>query len=737
MKKILYIIIPLLILGILLTAYVTRTCFLVPKTLTIALVGPMKEPEGIEMKRATQLYIDKINDSGGINGNQVKLKIYNDRNDRKEAIKIANDIISNRKILMVLGHYYSSASIAAGRIYRKEGIPAITGSAMAEMVTAKNDWYFRTIANTDIQGSFVAKYMVRTSKEKAACIIYDKGDYGSSLASSFEKAARSLKLEIQKKWGVDPSSKKFDEELRLVASELRAIKNPGIIFVCAVNKDAVRILASFRYPETRQLIVVSDPFSKRNFEKGFTKYPQESARPGYYTDGVYAIIPFMKEIANNLAHQFITEYTGQYGEEPSWIAATYYDAAKIAVKVLTDSEIMGGGHIRGDRKRIRDSLAEISSTENAVKGVTGYLSFDRNGDMNGPMAVGFYSKQKFYPAFTQYLLSTTEQDKKDVLRGILTGDLIQANDVIMSKTKVVYAGVDINEISNLQIKRGTCTVDFYLWFRYQGYVDMSDIVFENAETPVKLGPPILNERKDGVDIRAYHVKATFKSDFAFHDYPFDRQTIKIRLRHRTETRDKLIFMTDVLGMGTVLNRENIGIANLNAVSGWYIKDRIYYQDVLSNVSTLGNPEYFETGNMIHYSQFNIAIDIQKKGFGAILRSFLPTIVILSILYLIFWLPARRNDIRMLLIIGVLLVNAAYHLKLRYDLPVEYTTAMEYTYFLLYILIAFFTFLVTLFISYYHRGKQDRIRKIVKIGKRFYPIVFIGCAIITTLIYQLV
>ena len=56
----------------------------------------------------------------------------------------------------------------------------------------------------------------------------------------------------------------------------------------------------------------------------------------------------------------------------------------------------------------------------------------------------------------------------------------------MYKTNVIYTGIKVNRISELDMNKLTCMLDFYLWFRYQGNIDVQDIEFVNAVEPIHL-----------------------------------------------------------------------------------------------------------------------------------------------------------------------------------------------------------------------------------------------------------
>lgn len=66
--------------------------------------------------------------------------------------------IASTPAVAVLGQVASAAAIAAGEIYKEQGIPAITGAASESRVTKGNDWFFRLLRDAAGQGRFMADY---------------------------------------------------------------------------------------------------------------------------------------------------------------------------------------------------------------------------------------------------------------------------------------------------------------------------------------------------------------------------------------------------------------------------------------------------------------------------------------------------------------------------------------------------------------------------------------------------
>ena len=77
-------------------------------------------PAGTESLIATQLAIDEVNAKGGVNGRPIELVLFDDASN--PAVARANaQAIADSPSVAVLGHYLSSASLAAGPIYKMRG----------------------------------------------------------------------------------------------------------------------------------------------------------------------------------------------------------------------------------------------------------------------------------------------------------------------------------------------------------------------------------------------------------------------------------------------------------------------------------------------------------------------------------------------------------------------------------------------------------------------------------------
>lgn len=133
---------------------------------------------GLAIRNGTEMAIEEVNSTGGISGQLLKLMVFDDQGNPNIAKEKANQIAKDNKYLMVLGHYFSSTSLAAGEIYKQAQIPVITGTATADDITQDNKWYFRVVPNNGFEGMFLANYIIKAMKQTKVTIIHDdKDDY--------------------------------------------------------------------------------------------------------------------------------------------------------------------------------------------------------------------------------------------------------------------------------------------------------------------------------------------------------------------------------------------------------------------------------------------------------------------------------------------------------------------------------------------------------------------------------
>ena len=80
---------------------------------------------GAQMKAGAEKAVADLNKAGGVMGQQLVLDVGDDACDPRQAVSVANSMVS-KKVVMVAGHYCSGSSIPASKVYTEEGILQIS-----------------------------------------------------------------------------------------------------------------------------------------------------------------------------------------------------------------------------------------------------------------------------------------------------------------------------------------------------------------------------------------------------------------------------------------------------------------------------------------------------------------------------------------------------------------------------------------------------------------------------------
>ena len=723
------------------------------ETLYIALSGPMSgnyASNGQAMRRAVELRLAEVNRNGGIDGKQVELLVFDDQNDAELARRNALEIATATPALGVVGHYTSSTSLAASPVYLKHGIPAISGTATTDELTRENSWYFRTTFNNADQAAIIANYIRKVGGLDSAYVLSVDNAFGKTLRESFLKTAREIGLTIAGHWHFtsdNPSS--FDEQREAMLSALQAGKGRSALFLATHSAEAAAILANLRRLNKDIMIIGPDSLSSSSFQEQMQAYPQERARPGYYTDGVYTTTPFIQDLGGSQrSEDFRFAYARAYGEEPPVNATMYYDAAAALLHALrgVDSEYQ----LSMQREQVRDGLWQLASLASAVEGVSGMIYFDEHGDAVKPVPMGVFSNGRLIPALEQFQLLGSVTHLDNLLEEALGDRVIYVNGKFLSRAKVVYAGVEFNEISDLDMENYSYTADFYLWFRFQyGFddknieYDFSDrnIEFVNLYTQVgERGPvfePVIEQISRGkynMMTRTYHLKTKFKADFDFSDYPLDRRTLPLRFQHKHFTRNQLIYVVDTLGMDPGPSGRNLlrkfQRNNVFPVGGWKVNQIEFFQTSKKTDSTLGVPELFGSEQRIESSVFNVEVEIERNINSFILKNMLPVIFIICVGYFMFYIPIAGPGfaVRITLGVNVIVTTSLFHLKMASSMPaIDYLVLMEYLFYTVYVL-AIISMLLSIFKQVKSTGDSPEDKKwtirIDVVGRIFYPLAIV-------------
>ncbi len=143
---------------------------------------------GAQLKAGAEQAVADINAKGGVLGQKLELSIGDDACDPKQAVSVANKFAAE-KVVFVAGHFCSSSSIPASKVYAEEGILQITPASTNPKFTDEGGWNtFRVCGRDDQQGAVAGAYIAKEFKGRKIAILHDNSAYGKGLADETKKA---------------------------------------------------------------------------------------------------------------------------------------------------------------------------------------------------------------------------------------------------------------------------------------------------------------------------------------------------------------------------------------------------------------------------------------------------------------------------------------------------------------------------------------------------------------------
>jgi branched-chain amino acid transport system substrate-binding protein len=144
---------------------------------------------GEQMQQGMAMKVAELNAAGGVLGQQVELLIVDDYCDAEQAIAAAEKLVEAR-VVAVIGHLCSGASIPASAVYAEAGFlmisPYSSNPALTEQGFAN---VFRVCGRDTIQATMVADYLAERWGDQDIAIVHDGQAYGKGIA---EEALRRL-----------------------------------------------------------------------------------------------------------------------------------------------------------------------------------------------------------------------------------------------------------------------------------------------------------------------------------------------------------------------------------------------------------------------------------------------------------------------------------------------------------------------------------------------------------------
>src|SRR5687767_15967961 len=198
---------------------------------------------GQSSREGTELAVDEINNGGGLlGGRKIRLLVEDDQSKPEEASNAVTKLVTQDKVVAVLGEVASRRTLAAAPIAQRYQIPMITPASTNEKVTEVGDYVFRVCFIDPFQGEVLAKFAYNDLKARKVAILRDQAqDYSVGLTDSV--AQHFARLGGQVLPPVSYSS--GDADFKAALTRIRGEK-PDVLFATGYYSEAAIITRQAR-----------------------------------------------------------------------------------------------------------------------------------------------------------------------------------------------------------------------------------------------------------------------------------------------------------------------------------------------------------------------------------------------------------------------------------------------------------------------------------------------------------
>ena len=315
---------------------------------------------GTEGERGASLAIARLNAERG-RGRPVAMRIVHGgwNTGAEIALQVAESLAENPRVMAVVGHANSSASLAGSEVYNQRHVVQVAPTTTAPLYSDAGPWSFRLAPSDLHQARFLADAARATGHGRVA-VAYVNDDYGRALYAMTNRALGENGLR-----SVYDGAFVEDDTTNGPAGLVKPLVDakPILLLWLGRAREFAQVAPLLRKALPDLQVLASDGFGGLNV--------------GSDTSGVFDGVQYVRLVnvdrPDSTFQRVRTEYrraTG--GQEITDQAALSYDAVMLVGAAI--------GEVGGNRERIREWMNHVGRDRPPFAGITGPIAFDGGGD---------------------------------------------------------------------------------------------------------------------------------------------------------------------------------------------------------------------------------------------------------------------------------------------------------------------------------------------------------------------
>ena len=312
---------------------------------TIGISGPLTGPNaqyGAQWKASFDLAIEQIKAGGGPT---VEYIFEDSQSDPRQSVAIAQKFVNDPRIVIEIGDFSSTASMAASPIYQRGRLVQFGMTNSHPDFTKGGDYMWSSSISQAEEQPNLADYAVNALGLKRLALLHLNTDWGSTSKTLFVKAAQERGAEVVAVEAFLPNERDFRSTLVRARSA-----NPTGLILEAYYADAAVIARQVReLGLTQPIAAVSSVYSPKLLELG-----------GDAVNGIYTLSNFFPGDKRPEVQSFVQAFQTKYNRAPDGFNATAYDTINLVAALVKQ--------FGPTREGIHEGLAKISNVPSVVYG---------------------------------------------------------------------------------------------------------------------------------------------------------------------------------------------------------------------------------------------------------------------------------------------------------------------------------------------------------------------------------
>ncbi|OEU64997.1 MAG: hypothetical protein BA863_08740 [Desulfovibrio sp. S3730MH75] len=298
-----------------------------PEPIKIGVVGELsgrRSEIGVGARNAIQLYVDQVNEAGGIKGRPVELVIHDNAGDPQVCRQVLDSMIADG-LKFIIGPVFSQMAEVTLEAIEGKDVLVLSGTMSTDYLTGRDDNFLRVCSTASRQAALLAKTVVGDGI-KSIAVVYDLSNrkYTEQIYELFKSGVEKHGISVPLALTIEKT--KHPEMLALAKKIVDA--DVGGVLMCLSAVDAANLAQQIRkLGSDISFFGVSWSQSNDLLQHG-----------GRTVEGMVLISTQSYGPPSDSMVAYKKQYLARYKQPPSFVSDRLWDGTGLLMQAMEDAE---------------------------------------------------------------------------------------------------------------------------------------------------------------------------------------------------------------------------------------------------------------------------------------------------------------------------------------------------------------------------------------------------------------